>query len=51
MILRVKHIKGNENKVVDALRRNVVTSCVTIVSSYKNDLEDKLEEGIKLDPE
>ena len=46
----IKHIKGKENKVDDALRRNVVTSFVAAISSYKTDLEDKLEEGIKRDP-
>ena len=35
----------------DALRKNAVTSFVAAISSYKNDLEDKLEEGIKRDPE
>ena len=47
----IKHIKGKENKVVDALSRNVVTSFVATISSYKTDLEDKLEEAIKRDPE
>ena len=46
----IKHIKGKENKVVDALRRNAVTSFVATISSYKTDLEDKLEKGISLDP-
>ena len=47
----INHIKGKENKVVDALIRNVVTSFVASISSYKTDLEYKLEEGIKQDPE
>ena len=47
---KIKHIKGKENKVVDALRRNVVTSFVAPISSYKTDLEDKLKEGIRHDP-
>ena len=47
----IKHIKGKENKVVDALRRNAVSSFVGAISSYKTNLEDKLEEGIKGDPE
>ena len=46
----IKHIKGKENKVVDALSRNEITSFVASISNYKTDLEDKLEEGIKLDP-
>ena len=47
----IKHIKGKENKVADALSKNVVTSFVVAISSYKTDLEDKLEEGIKHDQE
>ena len=47
----IKHIKGKENKVVDALSRNPVTSFVGAISIYKTKLEDKLEEGIKLDTE
>ena len=35
----------------DALEKNVVTSTVAASSSYKIDLEDKLEEGIKRDPD
>ena len=37
--------------MVDSIRRNAVTSFVASICSYKNDLEDKLEEGIKRDPE
>ena len=47
----IKHIKRNENKVAISLRRNAVMSFVAAISSYKTDLEDKLEEGIKRDPE
>ena len=47
----IKHIKGKENKVVDALRRNVVTSFVATISSYKTDLEDKLTKGLRQDLE
>ena len=47
----IKHIKGKQNKVVDALSINAITSFVAFISSYKNDLEDKLEEGINSDTE
>ena len=47
----IKHIKGKENKVVDALSRKVVISFVATITSYKTDLEDKLEERIKQDPD
>ena len=39
----IKNIKGKENKVVDALSRNVVTNSIATISSYKTDLEDKLK--------
>ena len=47
----IKHIKGKENKVVDALRRNLITFFVAAISSNKTDLEDKLKEGIRRDLE
>ena len=47
----VKHIKGKENKVVDALSRNAITNFIASISSYKIELDDKLEEGLKLDQE
>ena len=48
---KIKYIKGKENKVVDSIRRNAVTSFVVAISNYKIDLEDKLEEQIKRDPQ
>ena len=47
----IKHIKEKENKVVDALSRNAVTSFVAAIRSYKIELEDKMKEGIKLNTE
>ena len=47
----IKHIKRKENKVADALSRNVVTSFVASISSYKTELDDKMEEEIKLNTE
>jgi len=37
----IKHIKGKENNVVDALRRNAILSAV---SNYKTDLEENIKE-------
>ena len=34
----------------DALRRNAITSFVAAISSYKTDLEDKLEKRNKVGP-
>ena len=37
--------------MVDALRRNEITSFIVAISKYKSELNDKPEEGIKLDTE
>ena len=47
----IKHIKGKENKVANALSRNDVISFVASISIQKIDLEDKMEQGIKRDRE
>ena len=44
----IQHIKGKENKVVDALSRNARLNFMEAISTYKIDLEDQLE-GVKLD--
>ena len=45
----IQHTKGKENKVVDALSRNARLNFVAAVNTYKTDLEEQLEEGVKLD--
>ena len=40
----IKHIKGKENKLDDALSINEITSFIASISSYKTELDDKLEE-------
>ena len=45
----ISHIKGKENKVVDALSRNTRLKFVVATSTYKIDLEDQMEGGVKLD--
>ena len=47
----IKHIKGKENKVYDALRINAIMNIIATIRSYKIELDDKLEEGRKLDIE
>jgi hypothetical protein len=37
----IKHIKGKENQVVDALRRRAHEVHVLAISVYKTDLKDK----------
>ena len=49
--IKIQHSKGNINKVVDALRINAITSSIDTISSYKTELDDKLEKRIKLDTE
>ena len=37
--------------MADSLSRNGITNFITAISSYKTELDDKLEEGIKMDKE
>ena len=46
---KIQHIKGEENKVADALSINARLNFMATISTYKTDLEDQLEEGVKLD--
>ena len=46
---KIKHIKGKENKVVDALSRSINLNMLATVSSYKTNLEDKIEENMMFD--
>jgi hypothetical protein len=45
----IKHIKGKENKVVDALSRRVHELHATTISMYQSDLKDRILEAAKLD--
>jgi hypothetical protein len=45
----IKHIKGKENKVVDALSKRVHEMHATTISMYKSDLKDRILEVAKLD--
>ena len=47
----IQHIKGKENKVADALSRNAKLNFTVAINTYKTDLEDKFEKGIKQDLE
>ena len=42
----IQHIKGKENKVVDALSRNAKLNFTAAIGTYKIDLEEQLEDGI-----
>ena len=45
----IQHIKGKENKVVDALSRNARLNFTTTTSTYVLDLDEQLKEGVKQD--
>ena len=45
----IKHIKGKENKVVDALNRRVHEFHATDISMQQIDLKDRILEAAKLD--
>jgi hypothetical protein len=45
----IKHIKGKENKVVDALNRRVHELHATTINMYQSDLKDKILEAAKSD--
>ena len=45
----IKHIKGKENKVVDALRRRVHELHATTIGMYQNDLKGRISEVAKED--
>jgi hypothetical protein len=45
----IKHIKGKENKVVDALNRRVHDMHATTISMYQTNLCDKILEVAKSD--
>jgi hypothetical protein len=45
----IKHIKGKENKVVDALNRRVHEMHATTISMYQSDLKDIILEAAKSD--
>ena len=45
----IQHIKGKENKVVDALSRNAKLNFTTAISTYATDLDEQLKKGIEQD--
>jgi hypothetical protein len=45
----IKHIKGKENKVVDALSRKVHELHATAISMYMTDIKDRILEAASVD--
>jgi hypothetical protein len=45
----IKHIKGKENKVVEAISRRVHELHATSIGMYQLDLKDRIIEAAKLD--
>ena len=46
---KIQHIKGKENKVVDALSRNSRLNYTAVISTYTIDLEEQLKAGLEQD--
>ena len=42
----IHHIKGNENKVADALSKNARLNFAAVISTYMTDLDEQLKAGI-----
>ena len=45
----IQHIKGKENKVVDALSRNARLNFTAVIDTYTTDLDEQLKVGIEQD--
>ena len=45
----IQHIKGKENKAVDALSRNARMNFAAAISTYATDFDEQLKEGIQQD--
>jgi hypothetical protein len=45
----IKHIKGKENKVVDALSRRVHELHTTTISMYRTDIKSRIMEAANVD--
>jgi hypothetical protein len=45
----IKHIKGKENKVVDALSRKVHELHATAISMYRTEIKDRILEATNVD--
>ena len=45
----IQHIKGKENKVVDALSRNARLNFAAAIITYATYLDEQLKEGIEQD--
>lgn len=46
---KIRYIKGNENKVVDALSRRVQVNHIVAMSSYGKNLQDRILQAIQQD--
>ena len=47
-VFEIKHIKGKENKVADALRINENLNYIADVRNHKIELDNKFEDGVKM---
>ncbi len=45
----INHVKGKENRVVDALSRRIHSTHVATITTYKSDLKDQIMEVLESD--
>ena len=45
----IQHIKGKENKVIDALSGNARLNFTVVISTYTTDMDEQLKAGIEQD--
>ena len=46
----IKHIKGKENRVVDALNRSMKTIHLAVVSTCERDVKERIKNAQETDP-
>jgi hypothetical protein len=46
----IKHIKGKENRVVDALSKSMKTIHLAMVSTYETDVKERIKNAQEIDP-
>jgi hypothetical protein len=47
---KIKHIKGKENRVVDALSISMKTIHLEVVSTYETDVKERIRNAQEIDP-
>ena len=50
LILKIKHIKGKENRVVDSLSKSMKTIHLAVVSTCETDVKNRVRNAQETDP-